>query len=109
MSGRPIKRTLRDHVLGFGDLVGVEEATHRLLGVESATDGAPSAPSAAPCRHWPARASSPRTVPGSVPWVSMGRVRFNLNVTIPRDPCADSTGHHRTERPENVDPPRHDL
>ena len=31
------------------------------------------------------------------------------NVTIPRDPCADSTGHHRTERPENVDPPRHDL
>ena len=35
--------------------------------------------------------------------------RINPNVTIPRDPCADSTGHHRTERPENVDPPRHDL
>ena len=34
---------------------------------------------------------------------------INPNVTIPRDPCADSTGHHRTERPENVDPPRHDL
>ena len=33
----------------------------------------------------------------------------NPNVTIPRDPCADSTDHHRTERPENVDPPRHDL
>ena len=35
--------------------------------------------------------------------------RTNPNVTILRDPCADPTGHHRTERPENVDPPRHDL
>ncbi len=37
------------------------------------------------------------------------RPAINPNVTIPRDPCADSTGHHRTERPENVDPPSDDL
>ena len=45
---------------------------------------------------------------GSSRALTAGTPRVNPNVTIPRDPCADSTGHHRTERPENVDPPRHD-
>ena len=50
------------------------------------------------------------TIPDKTLFCLIGRGdSTNPNVTIPRDPCADSTGHHRTERPENVDPPRHDL
>ena len=80
-------------------LNGVRSALREALGIQF-DEGCPSVAREPVGRHSEGRPSQEHP---------LDLRRTNLNVTIPRDPCTDSTGHHRTERPENVDPPRHDL